>query len=192
MRDHAETAEPRSRPLDAGTAATEPAGAAQAAAGLAAPAEKMMESLGDAEFQIAVEVLYHGARRDFLLAAHRWMMVAAILAGASAAAPIAPAASGLVAAAAAAADIAFDFVGRAQVHADVRRRYLDLAAGLASDHDATLASWGARWMEISADEPPLHRWLAFIAHRNAAISFGREIPAPPPWWQRMLAQVWRG
>jgi hypothetical protein len=201
MREHAVTGanatppadhEPQPRPLDARLAADHAGGATEAASAAANPTEKMMESVGDAEFQIAVEVLYHGARRDFLLAAHRWAMFVAILAGASAAAPLAPTASGLVAAGAAAADMAFDFIGRAQAHADVRRRYLDLAAGLVADREETLEIWPARWMSITADEPPLYRWLAIVAHRNAAISLGREIPAPLPWWQRMLAQVWRG
>ena len=59
-------------------------------------------------------------------------MFGTILSGASAVAPFAHAAFGLIAAALAAADIALDLTGRAQVHGDMVRKYLQLVADLAS------------------------------------------------------------
>ncbi len=79
----------------------------------AATFEEVTEGVDDPDFQIAAEVLYHGARRDFFLGAHRWAMFLAIVFGASAATAFgAEKLCGLLAAVAAAADMAFDFVGR--------------------------------------------------------------------------------
>ena len=122
------------------------------------------------------------------------MMFATILFGASAAASAYPLVSGLLAAGTGAADIAFDFTGRAQSHADMRRRYLDLVSRCKAIPDPGDAArlFEAEWVAMSADEPPLFRWAALIAHRNARIALGREVDDPLPWKQRMLAHVWRG
>jgi hypothetical protein len=152
-------------------------------------AEKVMESFEDPEFRLAVEVLYHGARRAFFMRAHRWAIFFAILFGASAAATFAPIIFGLLAAAAAAADIAFDFVGCAQLHSDIRRRYVDLVAEFATDPGA---DFKGEWLKISADEPPLYRWVEKIAFRNACIALAREIPDELPFWRRMSANFIQG
>ena len=143
-------------------------------------------------FRSAEEVLYHGSRRDFLSSAHRWMMFATILFGASAAASTYPLVSGLLASGTGAADIAFDFTGRAQSHADMRRRYLDLAARCSARPAEADTLFEAERMAMSADEPPLFRWAALIARRNACIALGREVDNLLPWKQRMLAHVCRG
>jgi hypothetical protein len=152
---------------------------------------KIVESADDPEFRLAAEVLYHGARMAFLSGAHRWMMFAAIVFGAGAATAIAPVICGLLAMATAAADIAFDFTGRSQHHADIRRRYLDIVARLA--RAGASVDFTAEWMAISADEPPLFRTVAMIAHENACLALHRPLPeARVGRWRRIGAHIWRG
>ncbi len=151
-----------------------------------------MRSLDNPEFRLAVEVLYHGSRQAFLAGAHRWAMFATIIFGASAAAALAPIACGLLAAASGAADIAFDFTGRAQAHADKRRAYLELVPQMAGDPEGFALRFASAWTVISADEPPLYRWAEAIAHRNACISLGQPVPAALPLYQRLFAHVIRG
>ena len=151
-----------------------------------------MEGADDPVFQITVEVLYHGSRQAFLSGAHRWMMFGTIVFGASAAASFwGEKACALLAAATGGADLAFDFVGRAQAHADIRRRYYALGERRQCG-DLTDEQFGVEWMLISPDEPPLFRWAELIAYRNACLALGRAVPDPLPWWQRLLAHVWRG
>jgi hypothetical protein len=153
--------------------------------------EEMMEGVDDPEFQIATEVLYHGSRQAFFAGAHRWMMFLAIGFGASAAVSIwGEHICGFLAALTAAADIAFDITGRSQIHADIRRRYYDMAAELAED--GLIANFGKRWIMISADEPPVFRWAEIIAYRNACIALGRDVPQMSPLLHRIFAHVWRG
>jgi hypothetical protein len=154
---------------------------------------KMMESTSDPEFSLAVEVAYHGARQAFCEAMHRWTMFLAIVLGASAVTPFgSEKLLALFAAFTAAADIAFDFTGRAQRHADLRRRYFELAGDVADAADPSDVKFASRWMMISADEPPLYNWLEQVVRRKACIDMERVVPAQLPLWKRMLAQVLRG
>lgn len=162
----------------------------ETAAAASAP-EEVIPSIDDQEFRLAVEVLYHGSRQAFFAGSHRWMMFATILLGASAAASFGgERLCGLLAAAAAAADIAFDFTGRAQQHADLRRRYYDMVAELSPA--GGVENFGPRWMAISSDEPPVYRIVDEIAYRNACIALDRDVPTPVPWRRRLLAHLVRG
>ena len=169
--------------------------AAESTASTAAATAKaeMMQSTDDPEFRLAVEVLYHGSRQAWLAGLHRWFMFAAILFGAGVTVTIGgEKVCGLLAAASAAADIAFDFVGRAQVHGDIRRRYLEMVGRLAAESDYGEDAFAGDWMKVSADEPPVYRWAYEVADRNARISLKPEVPDAQPWWKIALAHVWRG
>ncbi len=154
---------------------------------------QMMESLSDLEFSFAIEVAYHDARQAFFEGAHRWAMFLTIMLGTTAITKFGSERSlALFAALVAAADIAFDFMGRAQRHADLRRRYYEVLAEMAKSEDGNDVRFQALYMVISADEPPLYLWASKIARRNTCINMEREIPDPLPLWQRALAHVWRG
>ena len=188
-----ETAATGAAATGAGTSAKKLAGHQASTAGAEAAAKgEIMESVSDPEFSLAVEVAYHDARQFFFEAAHRWAMFATIVLGASAVAPFGhekPLA--LLAAMVAAADIAFDFTGRAQRHADLRRRYYELVADVAN-RGTEAADFKSRYMILSADEPPLYRWAQQIAWRNTCINQEKVVPAPLPLWKRSVAHVWRG
>jgi hypothetical protein len=148
----------------------------------------------DLEFSFAAEVHYHRARQAFLASAHRWCMFGTILFGASAVSPFARAVCGLFAAGFAAADIAFDFVGRAQAHGDILRKYLQLVADLASaDGDPDkIAKTQRDWFSLSAEEPAVYRYARVIAHNEAIQSLGRDAPLVAlTFWQCARANFWR-
>ena len=162
------------------------------AAPAAAAKAEVMESTSDPEYSLAVEVHYHGMRQSFLVAMHRWTMALTIVFGASAAATFyGDKLCGLLAAAVAAADIAFDFVGRSQAHADIKRRYFEMVGDLSRGE---LKDFGARWMVISADEPPLLRYVSILAEREACEALGREIPERLhiSGWHSLTAHLRRG
>ena len=162
--------------------------------GYADAKEQVKFDAEDLEFAFAVEVHYHRTRQAFLAGAHRWLMFGTILSGASAVAPFAHAAFGLIAAALAAADIALDLVGRAQVHGDIARKYLQLVADLASagEDPDKIAKIRDDWFSLSADEPAVYRYAQIIAHNEAIQSLGRDAPpAPLTLWQRARANFWR-
>ncbi len=150
----------------------------------------MMESIGDPEYFLAAEVIYHGSRKAHYDRAHRWAMFIAILSGAGAAISLAPQFFGLIAAAVAAADIAFDLTGGAQAHADIRRRYLELAAELAAGNLET-TDFAREWMAISADEPPQCDAAMVVAHQKAHTTLGREYTGIAlPRWKRWTSYLW--
>lgn len=101
-------------------------------------------------------------------------MFATILSGAFAAALIAPTVWGLIAAASGAADIAFDFTGRSQKHADIARRYLAVVAKMAGGESPDILR--NEWLSISADEPETYRLVQIIAYNHAIESLGRNTP----------------
>lgn len=153
---------------------------------------EVMESTSDPEFILAVEVTYHGMRQHFLSTAHRWMMFATIVFGASAAIPFwGDKGSALFAAATAAADLAFDFTGRAQVHADIKRRYFEMVA---EQSRGELQDFEPRWMAVSADEPPLFKYVSVLAERDACLNLEREIPERLKigLFRRLTAHLFRG
>jgi|SRR5580698_5323622 hypothetical protein len=171
------------------------ANCAQAGGGAFADTKEQVKlDRDDLDFSFAVEVHYHRARQAFLAGTHRWLMFGTILSGASAVAPFAHAAFGLIAAALAAADIALDLTGRAQVHGDMVRKYLQLVADLASaDWDPDKVTKIRRdWFSLSAEEPALYRYAQFIAHNEAIQSLGCDAaPVPLTFWQRFRANFWR-
>lgn len=176
-----------------GRAAAELAGHEASATSTApeTPEEQIMDSVSDPEFSLAQEIAYHDARQAFLEGAHRWAMFLTIALGTSAITKFGSEnALALGAALVAAADIAFDFTGRAQRHADLRRRYYELVADVAKV-GADEADFASRWMVISADEPPLYQWASEIAYRRACIAQRKEIPPALPFWKTALAHVWR-
>jgi len=123
------------------------------------------------EYRLATEVLYHGARQHFLMGCHRWAMFCTILFGAGAASTFfSPAFCGLAAVMFGAADIAFDFTGRAQIHATFRRLYLELGRKIKRG-EIPESEFEAEWMLISTDEPPVYRYVELIAAQNACAAF---------------------
>jgi hypothetical protein len=143
----------------------------------------------DLEFVLSVDVIYHRSRQAFLAGAHRWMMFGVIVSGASAASTFAPAFFGLISAALGAADIAFDFVGRAQAHGDAARRYLALISRFADG--AETADIRKVWLEISAEEPATYRHAGRIAHNETCDALRRGDKVTVTFWQRLRANLTR-
>ncbi len=96
-------------------------------------------------------------------------------------------------AAASALDLAVDTGGRARLHGDLKRRFIELEKRMNAtnpDHAALVELTNAR-LEIEQDEPPTLRTLDILCHNELvrALGYGNEHMHALPFWRRWLAHV---
>jgi len=90
-------------------------------------------------------------------------------------------------------DLVVGFSESANLHRDLRRRFVELEQDIIADHDdARLGELQRRRLEIEKDEPPVRRALATLVQNEQVLSDYPIADAPRHlvhvgWWQRLTA-----
>lgn len=184
---------------DAGTGAKGPAAGAAAGTGEADATRRVAGDWRELDFALAVTLRYHKARQGFFETLHQIGLFAAALAGGGgfvSTIPDAPDAAkfvALVAALMTAADLAVGFAQRAGRHADLHRRFTDIAARLLATpmtDGAAVARLRAERLTVETREPLPMRTLSWVCFDQEAASRGYpEHRYRIGWIHRQLAQV---
>lgn len=151
---------------------------------------------------VRVSARYHDRRRLFFVTAHRFTAGFGAIFGTAAMAALLGKVDqnlGVVAAVLVTVmsiiDLVVGFSESANLHRELRRRFLDLEQEIIANHDDTRLGELQRWrLEIEKDEPPVRRALCTLVQNAQVLSdYGQAEAAKyfihVSWWQRLTAHL---
>lgn len=160
--------------------------------------EQMWELL----FAVRLSIRYHDRRKRFFAFLHRTTSGLAVVFGSAAMAALIgnlPKSVGLAAAGvvtiASALDLVIGFTAAANLHHDLKGRFIELEREIIDAHDDSMLShYQRRRLEIEKDEPPIYRALSTLCHNDIVRSEysaqdAQEHFIHVPWWKRISAHL---
>lgn len=164
--------------------------------------DDLSEDMWELLVGVRVCIRYHDRRRHFFVTAHRFTAATGAIFGTAAMAALfgkVDQSLGLAAAALVTSmsviDLVIGFSESANLHRDLRRRFVELEQAIIADHDdARLGELQRRRLEIEKDEPPVRRALATLVQNEQILSDypladAAQYLVHVGWWQRLTAHL---